>query len=114
MRCVKGFFSHVSGSVIEKFAVSAAILVIASVTSAHFLSKVAGQQTDTMVASPKSTITKPEDPRRVALSGVGSLDQPGAPVPPVFSNVDQSATASISAVSSGHVTLDPCTGKVKP
>ena len=102
------YYDNISGATIERFAVIAAFIALGSVSGARFLDQMT-HAPDRQIESAAKSASYPRD----QLAGMGSLDGPPAPTPPIFNNVDTSATASISAANGRPIVLDPCTGKSK-
>jgi hypothetical protein len=112
MRRLSAFFVQISGSAIEKFAISAAIVAVAGLAGANFLAKMPLDPHDNYSASNEKAL-KSGDNLREKLAGLGSLIPTGKERTPKFSDVDTTPTASVSLANGQPVILDPCTGKTK-
>jgi hypothetical protein len=93
------FIRDIRGGMVEKVAVIAGAIGLASLASAHFL--------NVATRDPNSSLMAALRPNKAAVTSPG-MSSPGMSSP----GIDYMPTASIRK-QSGQIVLDPCTGKPK-
>ncbi len=105
MDLMRSFLARRSGSALEKFALGAVLVMLASLASASLLTRIASSGAHSVMARQQTQ----SDPRYFQLGSLGPSIKKG----PDFYNIDATPTGTIALSTARAIVLDPCTGKSK-